>query len=181
MVAARRSRLGLPCLVVLVVVTLLMSRSTAAFQQPPHIAASRLSRRPRPFGAAGCGAVAFQQPEHFLAHQRRSSGIVAFAAADSSSTPVKTPPPPAAYKPKVWAYYRSRSKIIEWYMQELGVVYDAVQIDMGTMGHKDPTFLRDVNPFGKHAWGEVGKWEGRNLSVPLGFKNATNLPLVAHN
>jgi len=46
----------------------------------------------------------------------------------------------------------------------MGVAYDAVQIDMGVMGHKDPEFIRDVNPFGKHAWGggEVGE---RKVSI----------------
>ena len=146
----------------LVVVTL-MSRSSAFQQQPPHLGLRLMSPRPRPrlFGATGCGAVAFQQPQHLYARQRRSSSTLAFAAADgSSSTPVKTPPPPPGYKPKVWAYYRSRSKIIEWYLQELGVAYEAVQIDMGTMGHKDPYFIRDVNPFGKRSWGGGGRGEG---------------------
>lgn len=153
MAAPPRSRLGLPCLVL--VVTLMCGSCTrasaGAFKQPPHLALAR-----RLFGPTGCGAVAFQHSKHLYARQRRSSSTVAFAAADgsSSSAPVKTPPPPAAYKPKVWAYYRSRSKIIEWYLQELGVAYDAVQVDMGTMGHKDPDFIRDVNPFGKQAWGE---------------------------
>jgi len=144
-----------------------MSRSSAYQQQPPHLAlARRLSSSPRLFGATECGAVAFQRPQYLYARQRRSSGTLAFVAGDgsSSSAPVKTPPPPAGYKPKVWAYYRSRSKIIEWYLQEMGVAYDAVQIDMGVMGHKDPEFIRDVNPFGKHAWGggEVGE---RKVSI----------------
>lgn len=101
-----------------------------------------------------------------------------FAAADgsSSSTPIKTPPPPAGYRPKVWAYYRSRSKIIEWYLQELGVAYDAVQIDMSAMRHKDPAFLKDVNPFGKHAW--WGRWGGGEGGMCLSLK-ALRVLLVA--
>ena len=35
-----------------------------------------------------------------------------------------------SYRPKVYAYHRSRSKIIEWYLQELGVEYATIPIAM---------------------------------------------------
>lgn len=144
-----RRRASLPCLVV---ATLMCGSSgtAIAFQQPPHLAlARRLNPCPHPLGVTGRGTVAFHHAKHVYVRQSFSGCTVAFASADGpSSFPAKTPPP-AGYKPKVWAYYRSRSKIIEWYMQELGIAYDAVQIDMGAMGHKDPDFIRDVNPFGK--------------------------------
>ncbi len=66
---------------------------------------------------------------------------VAFAAGPGSSS--------STYKPLVYAYYRSRSKIIEWYLQELGVAYDTVPIDMGEKEHKAEAFLKNVNIFGK--------------------------------
>lgn len=78
-------------------------------------------------------------------------------------------------KPKLYAYHRSRSKIIEWYMQELGVEYELAPIAMDQkvgqavsatltgisraiaevgvlqthlQEHKSLEFLK-INPFGK--------------------------------
>eukprot|EP00639_Heterosigma_akashiwo_P004074 CAMPEP_0194572874 /NCGR_PEP_ID=MMETSP0292-20121207/9277_1 /TAXON_ID=39354 /ORGANISM="Heterosigma akashiwo, Strain CCMP2393" /LENGTH=202 /DNA_ID=CAMNT_0039423935 /DNA_START=112 /DNA_END=720 /DNA_ORIENTATION=- len=48
----------------------------------------------------------------------------------------------------LFSFPRSRSRIIEWYLQELGVGYSTSDIDMTEKEHKSPEFLK-VNPFGK--------------------------------
>jgi len=55
---------------------------------------------------------------------------------------MESPAPTWSYPP------RSRSKIIEWCCQELGVDYETIDIDMAKVEHKGPEFLK-INPFGK--------------------------------
>lgn len=68
---------------------------------------------------AGAVVEGFGLPRAGLLHgaSSRRPSILAFAGGADGKQP---------YKPKVWAYYRSRSKIIQWYLEELGVEYESV-------------------------------------------------------
>lgn len=50
---------------------------------------------------------------------------------------------------KLYTHPRSRGRIVEWYIQELGLKdVELVNLDMAEKQHKAPEFLK-VNPFGK--------------------------------
>lgn len=49
---------------------------------------------------------------------------------------------------KLYGGNRSRASIIQWYLEELGVPYEFVLLDMQAGEHLQPDFLA-INPFGK--------------------------------
>lgn len=49
---------------------------------------------------------------------------------------------------KLYSNPGSRSKIVEWYLKELGVAYETQEINMKEKEHKADWFMK-VNPFGK--------------------------------
>lgn len=54
----------------------------------------------------------------------------------------------ASTKPRLWSNPRSRGKIVEWWLKELGAEYDIVDVDVSTGEHKGEA-LRSINPFAK--------------------------------
>jgi glutathione S-transferase len=49
---------------------------------------------------------------------------------------------------KLYGGARSRAAIVRWYLEELGVTYEFILLDMSTGEHHQPDFLK-INPFGK--------------------------------
>jgi glutathione S-transferase len=49
---------------------------------------------------------------------------------------------------KLYGLSRSRATIVRWYLEELGVSYDFVLLDMGNGEHLKEPFTQ-INPFGK--------------------------------
>lgn len=49
---------------------------------------------------------------------------------------------------KLYGGARSRASIVQWYLEELGVSYEFILLDMQTGEHRKPDFL-DINPMGK--------------------------------
>ncbi len=49
---------------------------------------------------------------------------------------------------KLYGGARSRAAIVRWYLEELGIPYEFVLLDMSVGEHHQPEFLK-INPFGK--------------------------------
>lgn len=49
---------------------------------------------------------------------------------------------------KLYGGARSRASIVKWYLEELGLPYEFVQLDMQAGEHRQPEYLA-INPFGK--------------------------------
>ncbi len=49
---------------------------------------------------------------------------------------------------KLYAGARSRASIVHWYLEELGIPYEMVMLDMQAGEHRQPAFL-EINPIGK--------------------------------
>ena len=49
---------------------------------------------------------------------------------------------------KLYGGARSRASIVRWYLEELGVPYEFILLDMSKGEHHQPDFLK-INPFGK--------------------------------
>jgi glutathione S-transferase len=49
---------------------------------------------------------------------------------------------------KLYGGARSRATIVRWYLEELGIPYEFILLDMKTGEHRQPEFLA-LNPFGK--------------------------------
>jgi glutathione S-transferase len=49
---------------------------------------------------------------------------------------------------KLYGGARSRASIVQWYLEELGVPYEFVRLDMQAGAHRQPAFLA-LNPMGK--------------------------------
>ncbi|WP_017316977.1 glutathione S-transferase family protein [Mastigocladopsis repens] len=67
---------------------------------------------------------------------------------------------------KLYGGARSRASIIQWYLEELGVPYEFVKLDMQAGEHRQPDYLT-INPIGKVPAivdGDFRLWEsGANL------------------
>jgi glutathione S-transferase len=73
---------------------------------------------------------------------------------------------------KLYGGARSRASIVEWYLEELGVPYEFVLLDMQTGAHLEPDFLA-INPMGKVpaiADGEFKLWESGAILLYLADK-----------
>ena len=49
---------------------------------------------------------------------------------------------------KLYGGARSRASIVRWYLEELGINYEFILLDMSTGEHQQPDFIK-LNPFGK--------------------------------
>lgn len=49
---------------------------------------------------------------------------------------------------KLYGGVRTRASIVQWYLEELGVPYEFVMLDLQSGEHRQPEFLA-INPFGK--------------------------------
>ncbi|MBF2064149.1 MAG: glutathione S-transferase family protein [Calothrix sp. C42_A2020_038] len=75
---------------------------------------------------------------------------------------------------KLYAGARSRASIVQWYLEELGVPYELVMLDMKAGEHRQEAFL-DINPFGKVPAivdGDFVLWESGAILMYLAEKYA---------
>ncbi|MBE9114561.1 glutathione S-transferase family protein [Lusitaniella coriacea LEGE 07157] len=79
---------------------------------------------------------------------------------------------------KLYGGARSRASIVQWYLEELEVPYEFVQLDMMQAGeHRKPEFL-EINPMGKVPTivdGEFKLWESGAILLYLAEKHG-NFP-----
>ncbi len=74
---------------------------------------------------------------------------------------------------KLYGGARSRASIVHWYLEELGVPYQFILLDMESGKHRQPEFL-DINPFGKVPAivdGDFKLWESGAILLYLAEKN----------
>lgn len=81
---------------------------------------------------------------------------------------------------KLYGGARSRASIVQWYLEELGVPYEFVLLDMQSGEHLQPEYL-NINPVGKVPAivdGDFKLWESGAILVYLAQKygNAGNSP-----
>lgn len=73
---------------------------------------------------------------------------------------------------KLYGGARSRAAIIKWYLEELGVPYEFIQLDMQAGEHRQPEFLA-INPIGKVPAivdGDFKLWESGAILLYLAQK-----------
>lgn len=73
---------------------------------------------------------------------------------------------------KLYGGARSRASIVQWYLEELGVPYEFVLLDMQNGEHRQPEFLA-INPMGKVPAivdGDFKLWESGAILVYLAQK-----------
>ncbi|MBD1901615.1 glutathione S-transferase family protein [Trichocoleus sp. DQ-A3] len=73
---------------------------------------------------------------------------------------------------KLYGGARSRASIVKWYLEELGVPYEFVQLDMQAGAHLQPEFLA-INPIGKVPAivdGDFKLWESGAILLYLAQK-----------
>lgn len=73
---------------------------------------------------------------------------------------------------KLYGGARSRASIVQWYLEELGVPYEFVLLDMQNGEHRQPEFLA-INPMGKVpaiADGDFKLWESGAILLYLAQK-----------
>lgn len=73
---------------------------------------------------------------------------------------------------KLYGGPRTRGTIIQWYLEEIGVPYELVALDLSAGEHKNPDFLA-INPIGKVPAikdGEFTLWESGAILVYLAEK-----------
>ncbi len=74
---------------------------------------------------------------------------------------------------KLYGGKRSRASIVQWYLEELGVPYEFVLLDMEGGEHRQPDFLA-LNPMGKVPTivdGDFKLWESGAILLYLAEKN----------
>ncbi len=77
---------------------------------------------------------------------------------------------------KLYGGTRSRASIVQWYLEELGVPYEFVQLDMQAGEHRQPNYLT-INPIGKVpaiADGDLRLWESGAILLYLADKHGKN-------
>ncbi len=73
---------------------------------------------------------------------------------------------------KLYGGVRSRAAIVQWYLEELGIPYEFVLLDMQSGEHLQPDYLK-INPLGKVPAivdGEFPLWESGAILVYLAQK-----------
>lgn len=73
---------------------------------------------------------------------------------------------------KLYGGARSRASIVQWYLEELGVSYEFVMLDMMAGEHRQPAFLA-INPMGKVPAivdGDLHLWESGAILLYLAEK-----------
>lgn len=78
---------------------------------------------------------------------------------------------------KLYGGARSRASIVQWYLEEIGIEYEFVLLDMQEKEHLKPDFLA-LNPFGKVPAivdGDLQLWESGAILLYLAEKSG-NLP-----
>ncbi len=73
---------------------------------------------------------------------------------------------------KLYGGARSRASIVQWYLEELGVSYEFVMLDMQAGEHKQPEYLK-INPMAKVPAivdGEFQLWESGAILMYLADK-----------
>lgn len=81
---------------------------------------------------------------------------------------------------KLYGGARSRASIIHWYLEELGIPYEFVLLDMQAGEHQQPKFLA-INPIGKVPAivdGDFQLWESGAILFYLAQKYG-NMPSSA--
>jgi glutathione S-transferase len=79
---------------------------------------------------------------------------------------------------KLYGGARSRASIVKWYLEELQVPYEFVQLDMQAGAHKQPEFLA-INPMGKVPAltdGDFSLWESGAILLYLAQKYDPTYP-----
>ena len=81
---------------------------------------------------------------------------------------------------KLYGGARSRATLVQWYLEELGVDYEFVLLDMGAGAHLEPPYT-NINPFGKVPGlvdGEFSVWESGAILLYIAEKygNELNTP-----
>ncbi len=74
---------------------------------------------------------------------------------------------------KLYGGAHSRASIIKWYLEEIGVPYEFVMLDMQAAEHLQPNFL-EINPIGKVpaiADGDFKLWESGAILLYLAQKH----------
>lgn len=73
---------------------------------------------------------------------------------------------------KLYGGSRSRASIVQWYLEEIGVEYELVLLDMEKQAHRQPDFLA-LNPMGKVPLivdGDFKLWESGAILLYLAEK-----------
>ncbi len=73
---------------------------------------------------------------------------------------------------KLYGGARSRASIVQWYLEELGVPYEFVMLDMQAGEHRQPEFMA-INPIGKVPAivdGDLKLWESGAILLYLNEK-----------
>lgn len=73
---------------------------------------------------------------------------------------------------KLYGGARSRASLVQWYLEELGIPYEYVLLDMAAGAHRAPEFLA-INPFGKVPAlvdGDLKLWESGALLLYVAEK-----------
>lgn len=79
---------------------------------------------------------------------------------------------------KLYGGARSRASIVQWYLEELGVPYEFVMLDMQAGEHRKPEYLA-INPMGKVPAiqdGDYNLWESGAILLYLAQKYDLNYP-----
>lgn len=73
---------------------------------------------------------------------------------------------------KLYGAARSRASIVQWYLEELGIPYEFVKLDMQAGEHRQPAYLA-INPMGKVPAivdGDLQLWESGAILLYLDEK-----------